>query len=339
LPKGTVDKGESLKQTALREVWEETGLRVKIMTGKMAYLGKFEGGYSFTHYFLAVKVGGSPHPTRETERVALVTWDEALRLFRSGGNTRDPKVIRLARRALSLREDAVEEATEELQITAYPYSYGGEKDTARIILKVPTSQGTAEQFDAILKEFSLRMDSKHPAIETKATAHVAVVARDDLARAAKAGMKVQRLAMQGIGKAQKKWTSAGGVVLDSLEGEPSVYIIRPASWPGGWAYPKGQVDEGETKQKAAVREVFEETGLRAKILPGKSYIGKGEGSYAVAHFYLMVKTGGSAKRTDETKGIRLVTLDEAERLFQQVGNTRDLRITRKAQKLVSQRVK
>lgn len=101
LPKGTVDKGESLKQTAIREVLEETGLRVKVMMGKTAYLGKFEGGYSHTHYFLAVKVGGNPHPTAESERVELVTWDEALRLFRSSGNKRDPKVIKLALRALT----------------------------------------------------------------------------------------------------------------------------------------------------------------------------------------------------------------------------------------------
>ena len=99
LPKGTVDKGESIKQAALREVWEETGLKVKILSGAGAYLGKFEGGFSFTHFFLAVKVGGHPHPTAETEKVLLATWEEAERKFKH--SKRDKIVIRKAQAALA----------------------------------------------------------------------------------------------------------------------------------------------------------------------------------------------------------------------------------------------
>lgn len=98
LPKGTVDKGESIKQAAIREVWEETGLRVKILDGPGAYLGKFEGRYSYTHFFLAVKIGGHPHPTKETEKVLLVTWEEAQRKFKN--NRRGRVVIQRAREAL-----------------------------------------------------------------------------------------------------------------------------------------------------------------------------------------------------------------------------------------------
>lgn len=98
LPKGTVDKGESIKQAAIREVWEETGLHVKILDGTGAYLGKFEGGFSFTHFFLAVKVGGHPHPTAETEKVLLATWEEAERKFQH--SKRDKVVIRKAQAAL-----------------------------------------------------------------------------------------------------------------------------------------------------------------------------------------------------------------------------------------------
>ena len=99
-PKGRVDKGESIKQAAIREVWEETGLHVKILTGQGSYLGKKEGGFSFTHFFMAVKTGGTPHPTAETERVMLATWDEAKRKFKSSGNKRDPHVVDLAVKAL-----------------------------------------------------------------------------------------------------------------------------------------------------------------------------------------------------------------------------------------------
>jgi 8-oxo-dGTP pyrophosphatase MutT (NUDIX family) len=35
---------------------------------------------------------------------------------------------------------------------------------------------------------------------------------------------------------------------------------------GGWSFPKGWVEPGETPQQAAVREVEEESGVRAEIL-------------------------------------------------------------------------
>ena len=63
LPKGTPDPGETIEETALREVREETGLQVEIE----APLGKIE--YWFTrpservhkrvHFYLMRKVGGS----------------------------------------------------------------------------------------------------------------------------------------------------------------------------------------------------------------------------------------------------------------------------------------
>src|SRR5689334_1155249 len=37
---------------------------------------------------------------------------------------------------------------------------------------------------------------------------------------------------------------------------------------GHWYFPKGKIDPHETKEEAAVRELKEETGLEATILPG-----------------------------------------------------------------------
>jgi ADP-ribose pyrophosphatase YjhB (NUDIX family) len=55
-PKGTVDKGESLEQTAVREVYEETGLAVK----PVGYLGDFKGNDSVTRFFIGYITGGDP---------------------------------------------------------------------------------------------------------------------------------------------------------------------------------------------------------------------------------------------------------------------------------------
>jgi len=99
-PKGQVDKGESIKAAAVREVREETGLHVKILPGRKAYVGRGVGGFSITHYFLAVKTGGSPRPTEESEIVKFVSWEDAKSLFLSMGNKRDVEIADLAFQAL-----------------------------------------------------------------------------------------------------------------------------------------------------------------------------------------------------------------------------------------------
>ena len=38
-----------------------------------------------------------------------------------------------------------------------------------------------------------------------------------------------------------------------------------------WDFPKGHMEEGETKQQTAIREVFEETGLRIRICNDDEY--------------------------------------------------------------------
>ena len=36
----------------------------------------------------------------------------------------------------------------------------------------------------------------------------------------------------------------------------------------GWGFPKGHIESGETEEEAAIREVFEETGIRVELIPG-----------------------------------------------------------------------
>ena len=55
-PKGTAEKGLSLQANAIKEAWEETGLKVEI-TG---HLGDFERDTSVGRYYMARRVGGTP---------------------------------------------------------------------------------------------------------------------------------------------------------------------------------------------------------------------------------------------------------------------------------------
>lgn len=55
-PKGGIEAGLTLQQTAIKEAWEETGLKVAI-TG---VLGDYEGDTSIARYYVARRVGGTP---------------------------------------------------------------------------------------------------------------------------------------------------------------------------------------------------------------------------------------------------------------------------------------
>ena len=82
LPKGTPDAGETIEQTALREVSEETGLVVRIVAPlpsiEYAFVQDGTRIQKTVHYFLMEPVGGdlSQHD-HEFERVRWVAFEEA----------------------------------------------------------------------------------------------------------------------------------------------------------------------------------------------------------------------------------------------------------------------
>lgn len=55
-PKGTAEQGLSLQANAIKETWEETGLKIRI-TG---FIGDFDRTTSVARMYRAVRVGGSP---------------------------------------------------------------------------------------------------------------------------------------------------------------------------------------------------------------------------------------------------------------------------------------
>ena len=82
LPKGTPIAGETLEETALREVGEETGLRVRIVSplDAISYTFVQRGTriHKTVHYFLMEPIGGSlDDHDHEFEEVRWVSFEEA----------------------------------------------------------------------------------------------------------------------------------------------------------------------------------------------------------------------------------------------------------------------
>ena len=64
-----------------------------------------------------------------------------------------------------------------------------------------------------------------------------------------------------------KQAYSAGILLFSKENNQIEYLLLHYC-DGHWDFPKGQIEEGEAKQQAALRELYEETGLQADIKPG-----------------------------------------------------------------------
>ena len=59
---------------------------------------------------------------------------------------------------------------------------------------------------------------------------------------------------------------AGAIVVRRRQGIPHVLLITAKRNSDHWLFPKGHVDDGETREEAALREAEEEAGVRATLV-------------------------------------------------------------------------
>jgi len=104
-----------------------------------------------------------------------------------------------------------------------------------------------------------------------------------------------------------------------------------------WGLAKGQIEEGEDPAQTAIREVEEETGLRAEIEEDLGeisyfYVWEGVRVRKSVRFYLMRSTGGDVSRHDhEMEDVRWFPLEEA---LQKAAYTSEREVLEKAAALL-----
>ncbi len=94
-------------------------------------------------------------------------------------------------------------------------------------------------------------------------------------------------------------TSAGGLVVDLDGHQPRAAVIARLNRAGKveWCLPKGHLENGETPEQAAVREIAEETGIQGRVMGSLGTIDywfsvDGRRVHKLVHHYLLVATGG-----------------------------------------------
>ncbi len=110
-------------------------------------------------------------------------------------------------------------------------------------------------------------------------------------------------ARRGLRKVEE--TSAGGLVVDRTECPPRAALIGRLDRRGRllWSLPKGHLEDGETAEDAAVREVEEETGIKGRVLARLGtidywFVADDRRIHKTVHHYLLEADGGELSDTD-----------------------------------------
>src|SRR5579864_8000823 len=92
---------------------------------------------------------------------------------------------------------------------------------------------------------------------------------------------------------QRTATSAGGIILREVEGKLKVALAHHPRTTKAWVLPKGHVEEGESLEQAALREIYEEAGLdnvqlikHLGTITRESVKSNGDVVQKTIHFYL-----------------------------------------------------
>lgn len=107
----------------------------------------------------------------------------------------------------------------------------------------------------------------------------------------------------------KKEKSCGCIIIENEK----VLLVKENK--GHWGFPKGHIEQNETEEETAIREVKEETNLNIEIDPKKRYVIEyvtDKGNLKEVIFFIAKKvTGEIIAQESEIESIKWLNFDEA----------------------------
>lgn len=123
--------------------------------------------------------------------------------------------------------------------------------------------------------------------------------------------KDAKIALEKSAPAAGSPTHAGGVVFRVHRGRAEYLLVEAKDDPTQWVMPKGHVEQDERHRETAVREVYEETGIWARIVSDLRDVSwSADGAVITTRFFLM-QAVGRGLRKDKDRQHKWLALKDA----------------------------
>ena len=126
-------------------------------------------------------------------------------------------------------------------------------------------------------------------------------------------------------------THGGGVVFKLTSEGPRYLLVEASGTRDRWVFPKGHVEDGETSASAALREVGEEAGVRARLIRRLRPVEHMKGGERISIVYFLMAYAGRTRPLDKRR-IRWLAFDEA---LEALDRGKSRRVLRSADRLIS----
>lgn len=116
---------------------------------------------------------------------------------------------------------------------------------------------------------------------------------------------------------------AGAIVVRAGKSEPRILLVTARRNPRNWIFPKGHIEDGETRKEAALREAREEAGVDGEVAghAGTMSFEFGDARYRVHYFVVLTENSGKQREGRKLRwcrykqALRRLTYDETRELL------------------------